>query len=146
MHLVPFQPAHKRLGVLVVDSPMDWVYWSISPGHRVYFRPLDGGTYELVILVSPFLRPISRKRFTHFTRASVLAGAPSSLPEHNDRRSSRVRDKRHSVTAPYQAWSVEDCWASRRANRLIERGEDKPCSSRSVPTPLTIQINAYMVR
>ena len=46
---------------MVVDSPMDWVYWSISPGHRVYFRPLDDGTYELVILVSPFLRPISRK-------------------------------------------------------------------------------------
>lgn len=31
---------------------MDWVYWSISPGHSASFHSMDDGTYEIVILVS----------------------------------------------------------------------------------------------
>ncbi len=34
---------------------MDWVYWSISPGHRACFRPMDDGTYEVIMLVSKIL-------------------------------------------------------------------------------------------
>ncbi|KAI1789126.1 acetyl-CoA synthetase-like protein [Ganoderma leucocontextum] len=42
-----------------LDSPTDWMYWSISPGHRACFRPMEDGTYEVVMLSPPEL-PLPR--------------------------------------------------------------------------------------
>ncbi|KAM5540085.1 hypothetical protein V8D89_006225 [Ganoderma adspersum] len=36
-----------------LDSVMDWVYWSVSPGHRLYFRRMDDGMYEVIVLSTP---------------------------------------------------------------------------------------------
>ena len=70
---------------LPVDSVTDWVYWSVSPGHRLCFRRMDDGMYEVIVLVSPpfILNILLCENDSHASRTSVHAGVLAPLPKHH---------------------------------------------------------------
>ncbi len=54
--------SHTSANRAPANPGMDWVYWSVTAGLKTVFRPIEDGTYEVVILVSAPSQPSARAR------------------------------------------------------------------------------------